>query len=161
MGGPLNRDEPIELMLTALDEAFDRKSWHGTNLRGSIRVLTVDQAGWCPAKGAHNIWEVVVHTAYWKYVVRRAITGAKRASFACKGLNWFPRDGRDAAQWASDFHLLVSEHRQLREAVAVFDPRRLNEIAARRFTYAQMIPGVAAHDLYHAGQIQLLKRLQK
>jgi uncharacterized damage-inducible protein DinB len=157
----LKHDERISLMLTALDESFDRKSWHGTNLRGSIRALTVEQAGWRPAKRMHNVWEVVVHAAYWKYAVRRAITGAKRASFACKGSNWFSRDGRDGAQWASDLQLLVSEHQRLREVVAAFDPRRLNEVAARRFTYAQMIRGVVAHDLYHTGQIQLLKRLQK
>jgi hypothetical protein len=149
------------LMLTALDEAFDRKSWHGTNLRGSIRGLKVEQAGWRPANGRRNVWEVVVHAAYWKYAVRRAITGVNRGSFACKGSNWFTRDGRDGAQWTSDVQLLVSEHRQLREAVAAFDPRRLNEIGSKRYTFAEMIRGVAAHDLYHAGQIQLLKRLQK
>ena len=50
-----------------LDEAFDRRSWHGTNLRGSIRGLPRSTAAWRPAPDRHNIWELVVHAAYWKY----------------------------------------------------------------------------------------------
>jgi uncharacterized damage-inducible protein DinB len=154
-------DAVIGLMLAALDEAFNRKSWHGTNLRGSLRSLTVDQAAWRPGKGRHNIWEIVVHTAYWKYAVRRAITGEKRGSFPYKGSNWFARDGTDGTEWRRDLKLFDNEHRQLRAAVAGFDPRKLGESSGRRFTYASLIRGIAAHDLYHAGQIQLLKRMQK
>jgi hypothetical protein len=150
----------IGLMLAALDEAFDRKSWHGTNLSGSLRSVTIDLAAWRPGKERHNIWEVVVHAAYWKYIVRRAITGEKRRSFLYKGSNWFRRDQADVAQWRSDLELLTGEHRQLREAITGFDSRRLSDVAGKKFTYDGLIRGVAAHDLYHAGQIQLLKRLR-
>ena len=58
------------ILLRMIDEAFDRKSWHGTNLRGAIRGLTVTEAAWRPEARRHNIWEIVVHVAYWKYAVR-------------------------------------------------------------------------------------------
>ena len=70
-----------DVLLRILDEAFDQRSWHGTNLRGSIRGLTPDAAAWRPAPGRHNIWELVVHAAYWKYAVRRRLLGEKRGSF--------------------------------------------------------------------------------
>src|SRR6266545_3527236 len=79
----------IAVLLTFIDEAFDRRSWHGPNLRGSIRGISAQQALWRPAPGRHNIWELVLHAAYWKYVVRRRITGEKRGSFVLGGSNYF------------------------------------------------------------------------
>lgn len=151
----------VRLLVDALDEAFDRRSWHGTNLRGSLRGVTASQAAWRPAPGRHNIWEIAVHAAYWKYVIWRVITGAKRGSFPLRGSNWFLREGAQAVEWRRDLQLLADQHRQLREAAAAFPANRLQSSTPKRaFTYAGLIRGVAAHDVYHAGQIQLLKRLR-
>ena len=95
-------DSGILQLLAALDEGFDARAWHGPTLRGSLRGVTPPQALWRPAPGRHNIWEIAVHAAYWKYVVRRVITGAKRGSFPLKGSNWFLRDRADAALWRED-----------------------------------------------------------
>ena len=152
---------PIQTMLEAIDEAFDRKSWHGTNLRGSLRSVTLEQALWRPAAGRHNIWEIVLHAAYWKYIIRRSITNEPRGSFTVKGHDWFARDESDPQAWRDDVKLLGDEHRKLRTAVAGLKPSALNRIARKRYSVAQLVRGAAAHDLYHAGQIQLLKRLQK
>ena len=87
--------EQIDLLLTVLDQAFDKKSWHGTNLRGSLRGITHSQASWRPAAERHNIWELTLHGAYWKYIVRRRLLGERRGSFPHKGSDWFPRpEGR-------------------------------------------------------------------
>ena len=153
-------DPAIAVLLAALDEAFDRKAWHGTNLRGSLRGLSAAQAASRPAAGRHNIWEIALHAAYWKYAVRRTITGAKRGSFPYRGSNWFPRPDADAALWRNDLELLRSEHHLLRAAVAGLPAERLSDPSAKkRYTVVALIRGVAAHDVYHAGQIQLLKRL--
>ena len=150
-----------ELLLDALDEAYDRRSWHGTNLRGSIRGLSRARATWRPSPDRRNIWELVVHAAYWKYAVRRRLTGDKRGSFPLRGSNWWTRPEEDTdAAWQRDIALLAAEHRALRDAVAAFAPGKLEAQApGSPFTYAALIRGAAAHDLYHAGQIQLLKKL--
>jgi uncharacterized damage-inducible protein DinB len=155
-----NRD--VELLLTILDQAYDRPSWHGTNLRGSLRGLTPEQAVWRPAPGRHNIWELVAHAAYWKYIARRRMTGEKRGSFALAGSDWFERgDALDRARWRADIALLDEMHRLLRENVAMLSDRDLaRRPAGSRVSSLAMLSGVAAHDLYHAGQIQLLKRLR-
>lgn len=151
--------DPISL-LAILDAAYDRKSWHGTNLRGSVRGVTIGQAAWRPSSRRHNIWELVVHCAYWKYVALRRLTGASRGSFALKGSNWFVREGPDDRRWREDVALLDRMHRELRAEVARLPPtviaRTPRGSTVSNFT---LLSGVAAHDLYHAGQIQLLKRL--
>lgn len=150
----------LSILLDLIDQAYERKSWHGTNLRGSILGLTESEALWRPGKGRHNIWEVVVHAAYWKYAVRRRLTGEKRGSFPLKGSNWFARRAGD--DWRGDVRLLADEHARLREAIAALDPTRLDRpVPKSRLTHRFLITGVASHDLYHAGQIQLLKRLQR
>ena len=151
-----------QMLLAMLDEAFDRRSWHGTNLRGSIRGLSLAAAAWRPAPNRHNIWELVVHAAYWKYAVRRRLTGEKRGGFPLEGSNWWLRPVEHSdKEWRRDVALLTAEHRRLREAVAAFPFSRLERRApGSPFTYAALVRGAAAHDLYHAGQIQILKRLQ-
>jgi uncharacterized damage-inducible protein DinB len=151
----------IQLLLSIIDQAYDRRSWHGTNLRGSIRGLSAERAARRPRSERHNIWEVVVHTAYWKYAVTRRLTGQKRGSFPLKGSNFFPRtESGNEKQWREDIALLEQTHRALREAVAMMSPRDLPRTAqGGKVTNAFLITGIAAHDLYHAGQIQLLKRL--
>jgi len=157
---PMRAFTPIQILLAFVDEAFDRKAWHGPTLFGSIRGVTAAAAEWRPAPGRHNIRELTVHAAYWKYAVRRRLTGDKRGSFALTGSNWFDPD--PSRSWQQDVRLLVDEHRKLRAAIAAFPASALGKpVDARRQTAVYTMRGIAAHDLYHAGQIQLLKRLQK
>lgn len=151
------------MLLRTLDQAFDHRSWHGTNLRGSIRGLTIADLSWRPGPGRHNIWETVVHAAYWKYAARRRLTGEKRGSFPLEGSNWFPRPvagQADAVQWRRDVRLLTQMHTALRQVVASLPQKALLARGSGAFDNLSLVIGIAAHDLYHAGQIQLLKRLR-
>ena len=172
-----------KLLLASIDEAYDARSWHGTNLRGALRGVTREQAAWRPtsAKAStsakatadktvgkpvdnrHNIWELMVHAAYWKYDIRRRLTGEKGRSFAMEGSNFWTRPIEGSlAEWRADLALLQREHDLLRQAVAVFPAARWSRTApGKPFNFEGLVRGVAAHDLYHAGQIQLLKRLQE
>jgi hypothetical protein len=149
-------------LLFLIDTAYDHVSWHGPNLRGSLRGVSPALAAWRPAAGRHNIWELTVHAAYWKYVAWRRLTGAKRGSFALGGSNWLARpQAATMAAWRADLAALDDAHRALRGVVERISPADLDRGAAaqRRVTNRALITGVAAHDLYHAGQIQLIKRL--
>lgn len=148
-----------DLLLRQIDQAYNRRSWHGANLRGALRGMTADDAAWRPGPGRNSIQEIVVHAAYWKYVVRRRLTGQKRGSFPLEGSNWFARPEADAAAWKADVRLLDDCHRALRETVASLSPKQLTR-AIGGWTVLDTVSGIAAHDLYHAGQIQLLKRLR-
>lgn len=153
----------VRQLLSIIEQAYDRRSWHGTNLRGSIRQVSAGQARWRPAPARHNIWEIVVHAAYWKYVAWRRLAGARRGSFPLKGSNWFrrPQDMSPEA-WRSDVALLDHMHRSLRAAVAKLSTSELHRTPrGSNVSNFALLSGIAAHDLYHAGQIQLLKKLSR
>ncbi len=157
------KDQRIPLLLDVLDQAFAARGWHGTTLRGALRGLTPEQALWRPGPRRHCIWEIVLHCAYWKYAVRRRLTGGGRGSFARGPSNW-PRlpERADLRAWREDVGLLEAEHAALREMVAGMGARQLNARSPRGvWRNVEQVHGIAAHDLYHTGQIQLLKRLQR
>jgi len=145
-----------ELILKLFDEAYEKKTWHGPNLRQAIRGVSAKQAAWRPGARRHNIWEETVHAAYWKYAVRRRIEGGKKGSFALKGSNFFPRPEKGKANedaWRADKELLRRENQALRAAIeGVLETPRGTKLL-------RQIYGVALHDVYHAGQIRLLRRL--
>ena len=153
----------VAMLLEIVDQAFDHKSWHGTTLRGSLRGLTPEEALWRPGPKRHNIWELTLHAAYWKYVVRRRLAGEAVGSFERKPSNWpaIP-DPATGSAWKRDVGFLENEHRKLREVVRALSPAELSLRSPRGvWTYAEEIHGIAAHDLYHTGQIQLIKRLMR
>ena len=154
----------VAQLVAILDQAYNKTSWHGTNLRGSLRRVTPAQAAWRPAAGRHNIWEIAVHAAYWKYAAARRFTGGARGSFPLKGSNWFRRPVAPGASiataWKADLDLLDDMHDALRAAVARLSAKDLSRTPpGKKVSNFALLSGVAAHDLYHAGQIQLLKRL--
>jgi hypothetical protein len=151
---------PADSLLRQLDQAFDHRSWHGPNLMGALRGLKGDVLVWRPQDGRHNIAELALHAAYWKYRALRLISDDAPRSFELEGSDFMTREGPlSAAAWKSDVDLLVSWHRRFRAAAEGLTASRLSEIAKEKFTVADAVAGVAAHDLYHAGQIQLIRRL--
>lgn len=149
----------MRLLTDLLTESFRSKAWHGPNLRGSIRGLSARQASRRPASHRHSIWEIVVHCAYWKYIVRRRIMGEKKGSFSVKGSNWFTV-GTSEREWKRDVLLLQTCHERLMEAVRSIRPSDLFRTPrGSTVNTAAILRGIASHDVYHAGQIQLIKRL--
>lgn len=165
----------INLLLKALARSYDQRGWHGPVLKGALRGVMLKTALWRPDAKRNSIRDLVIHCAYWKFVVRRWLLAAAlrgrgdhkgaRAAMAEK----FPRspvnfpdrkEAVNARRWREDLALLETEHRKLLLAVAAFPESLLDARAARTgMSYAEVIFGVAAHDLYHTGQISLLKRL--
>src|SRR5437762_6906463 len=130
-----NGPSVVDLLLLHLDQAFDKKAWHGPNLKGAIRRLSAEQASWRPGPGRRSIAEIVLHAAYWKYAVRRRLRGDKRGSFPLKGSNWFrlPSPLDDSA-WQQAVALLEAEHRALRATVAELPDDQLHDTPAGRKT---------------------------
>jgi len=156
-------DERVHLLLEMFDQAYTAPSWHGTPLKGTIRGVSAREARWRPGPKRHCIWDLVLHTAYWKCMVRRRLLRDPNISFPRDGANWpaLP-DKPDNAAWRRDRALLDEQHRLLHDAIATLQPAQLGRRGWRsKWPVKAEIYGIASHDLYHAGQIQILKRLMR
>jgi uncharacterized damage-inducible protein DinB len=151
-----------------VDSAFAGPAWHGPSLRASVRGLSADEASWRPAPDRHSAWELVLHTAYAKHRVVGRLDRALATRFARRlARPWWPSTERVAGApksaadaWREDLELLDASHRRLIDTLAALPPGRLGQ--SRRgssFTFREEVAGTALHDVYHAGQILLLRRL--
>jgi hypothetical protein len=155
-------DSRIEEILKLLDPPSGTKLWYGgASVTGCLRGVSAGLARWKPAPRPHAIWELTLHLAYWKYAVRRHLEDLPEGSFPRSPSDWpaLPEPADESA-WKADRVLLRSEHQQLVAAIRAMDPTLLDEQVpgSRHHRYADLLFGTVGHDLYHVGQIQLLKR---
>lgn len=146
-----------------IDSAFTGKGWQGATLTGSVRGLILKEALWRPGKNRKCIWEHLLHCAYWKHAVVRALTGEEPPPLDRSPSNWPKPPARPTLKaWREDLALLKRIHTMLQRAVDRIDPKDYPKtIPNRKNRYGVLIAGIAAHDLYHVGQIQLIKRLAR
>jgi uncharacterized damage-inducible protein DinB len=153
----------ITLLVEAIQPRSGRRGWHGgPTPPGALRGVTAQQAAWRPGPKRKSIWGLALHIAYWDYAVRRLLDGSARGEFPRAPSNWpAPPERPDQRSWSADVALLRAEHDRLVEAALRVDPERLGRRppGSRQWTYGELLTGIAMHDAYHTGQIQLVKRL--
>jgi len=143
------------------DEAALQKAWHGTNFLGSLSNVKPAEALKRVSVNRHNIWELAVHSSYWKYRIIQRIKRDKEFKFPFKGTNWFKSPANlSTKEWKEIRNLARIMHVKLQETISGLKENELmrgNENS--KYTNWQLIVGIAYHDVYHTGQIQLLKKL--
>jgi uncharacterized damage-inducible protein DinB len=157
----------IRLLQENVQPRRGRRGWHGgPSPLGALRGVTAEEASWRPGPRRKSIWDLTLHIAYWKYAVRRRLedhaTSDRGAGFDRGPSNWpRPVDSADTRAWAADVALLRTEHEKLLRAIASVRPSQLTRKPSGRgeWTYGELILGIAQHDAYHIGQIQMMKRL--
>ena len=156
-------DTATDWLVQLLDEAFDGPAWHGPALSSAVRGFSAEQAAWRPAAGRRSAWEIVLHCAYWEHRVHERVAPDTAPAFPRTGSNWpdLPEE-LSGSRWRADVALLKSVHAGLREAVASLPAASLRRPApGQKKTRLANIIGVCYHDVYHAGQIRLLHRIQQ
>ena len=144
-----------------LRRAFDGGAWHGDSLFEILEGVTAAQAVARPIASAHTIWELVLHIAAWDGVVVRRLGGV--AVTLSDAENFPPVSDTSETAWRKALAEVRSVHEKLVAAVAAFPDSRLDEIvpgnSSAGYTFYFMFHGVVQHELYHAGQIALLKKM--
>jgi len=145
-----------------LRRAFQGDAWHGDSLLEILDGVTAAQAAARPLKHAHTIWELVLHITAWDSAVRRRLAGA---AVDLSDEQNFPSvmDPSENA-WRRTIEQTRKVHNELVQAVEAFPDERLAEKVPGKksepdwYDFYYMLHGVVQHELYHAGQIALLKK---
>jgi uncharacterized damage-inducible protein DinB len=150
----------IQRLEDQLRRAFEGNAWHGPAVRELLADITAATAAARPLSSAHSIWEIVLHMATWEEVVRRRLQGETVADLPSEQ-DWPPlRDSSEVA-WSQAVQALEQANRTLRQMIARANEARLAEIVpGKDHSVYVMLHGIIQHDLYHAGQIAVLKKAQ-
>ncbi|HEY8470097.1 MAG TPA: DinB family protein [Longimicrobiales bacterium] len=148
----------LERLVHQVERVFAGRAWHGPSVLGALRGVDAAAASWRPGPDRHDIWEIVLHIAFWKHEVRKRL-GEDAGRFARSPRDW-PRapERRTGVAWREDLALLRAEHAALIATARALDVAQLDDRAGR-WTRGEMLFGIAAHDAYHAGQIRLIRKL--
>jgi uncharacterized damage-inducible protein DinB len=148
----------IDRILDQMDRAFSGDAWHGPPLKSLLDGLLAEEASKHPLEGAHSIWEIVQHITAWNAIVRRELSG--EALSVTTEQDWPLVWEVSEAAWRRTVENLVEAHSRLRETARQLRDEQLDEKPIKRTDNSRyvMLHGIVQHDLYHAGQIAVLKK---
>jgi uncharacterized damage-inducible protein DinB len=142
-----------------LGRAFDGSAWHGPAMLELLADVDAATAAAKPLKDVHSIWELVLHVAAWDGAALRRLSGEK-----CQpegAANFPPVTNPTPAAWRKAVAEMKRTHQSLVKTVAGLSDARLRDrVPGKRYDFYHMLHGMAQHELYHAGQIAILKKAQ-
>ena len=141
--------------------AFEGEAWHGPAVLALLDGVTAQQAAAHPIAGAHSIWELTLHIAAWERACLRRLNGDPAQLTDAE--DWEPINDTSDAAWEATKQELIDNHRKLLDAISNVDESRLDELIYNdpNVPYSSVyvtLHGGVQHDLYHAGQIAMLKK---
>lgn len=146
------------LFARIIEEGYGPGAWHGADLKAALADVTSDSAFRRPAPGRHNVAEIALHHAYCTRSVRAQLSGATPEPFVLEGDDWFPLSSASALTWDDVLAVTDAEQRRLATLVADIASGRVTSplTPTERF---DILLGITCHAIYHAGQVQLVKRM--
>jgi len=148
----------VERIRDQFERAFEGDAWHGPSVMSLLDGVTAAQAAAHPIPGAHSNWELTLHIAAWEDACRRRLEGDPAQ--LTENEDWRPITDNSDAAWDSTKRELIDTHRRLLDAIMAIDDARLSQpmITAGEASVYVTLHGGVQHDLYHAGQIAMLKK---
>jgi len=137
-------------------EGYGDGAWHGSDLKAALADVTPDLAYWRPGKGRHNIAEIALHHSYTVRSVRSRLTGGTPEAFPVEGEDWFTVDDKQTS-WPKIVETVAMQQDRLNEAISGLHSATL----ADDVNPFDLVLGITCHAIYHAGQIQLIKVMNR
>jgi hypothetical protein len=142
-----------------LREGYGPGAWHGPDLKAALAEVTPALAFWRPGPGRHNIAEIALHHAYYARSVRTQLSGKNAEPFVMAGEDWFAVDDERKLSWENIRATVDEQQGRLSELIRDVETGAVSSpvTADERLT---LVLGITCHAIYHAGQVQLIKRLR-
>ena len=149
----------IQRILDQLKRAYEGEAWHGPSVREVLAGVTAEQAHARPLANGHTIYELVRHIAVWEDAGRRRLEGDRAQIPLSSPEDWPPPDDTSEEAWEQAKRALDGGHQALVAAIERVDDSKLDEPILEGLSSVYVtLHGVIQHDLYHAGQIAILKK---
>jgi hypothetical protein len=153
-----NAGSSLMALARIVREGYGEGAWHGPDMRAALSDVAPDSAFWRPAPGRHNIAEVALHHAYTVHAVRGRLAAGASEKFVLEGEDWFEANADGPMAWPQILDVVRVEQEQLAALVAdIAEARRKPALGDEECL--NLVLGITCHAVYHAGQVQLLKRL--
>lgn len=143
-----------------LSEGYGPGAWHGADLKAALTDVDPALAFWRPAPGRHSIAEIALHHAYYIRAVRSQISGQPAESFVLDGDDWFLLNGEKTLPWQTIQATVASQQERLGSLVAGIETGDLTSSLSEDERF-KLVLGITCHAIYHAGQVQLIRRLRE
>jgi uncharacterized damage-inducible protein DinB len=142
-----------------LHRAFYGTAWHGPSVLELLEDVDAETAAAKPLGGVHSLWELLLHIQAWDRAAMVRLDGQKCQP---EGVDNFPLVHQPTASaWRKTVLATKRTHDALVKTVAKLSDARLrNRVPGKRYDFYHMLHGIAQHELYHAGQIAILKKAQ-
>jgi hypothetical protein len=150
----------LALCSRILREGYGPGAWHGPDMKAAIADVTAAQAFSRPAAGLHNIAEIALHHAYYVRAVRGQLTGTTPEPFVIEGEDWFDLRPDGPLSWDGIQRALDVEYAKLADVVSRLESGT-QASPVPEYERMDLVLGITCHAVYHAGQIQLVKRFLK
>jgi uncharacterized damage-inducible protein DinB len=155
---PSAHSEPTRIA-DQLRRAFEGDAWHGPALLELLEDVTAATAAARPVAEVHSIWELILHVAAWDGAALRRLAGEKTQLTGVANFPVVPKPTE--AAWRKTVAQVKRTHERLVKTVAMLPDSRLRErVPGKKYDFYHLLHGVAQHELYHAGQIALLKKVR-
>ena len=143
-----------------LRETYAGATWVGPSLQDILRGLTPEQAYSRPIPNAHTVWEIILHMTAWRLFTWHKLNGNHAFDIASPEQDWPPMENDSLPAWEAALTELEKSQQLLLEALDGLSDDKLHEtVSDRDYSYYKLLHGIIGHDLYHGGQIVLLRKM--
>ena len=148
--------DEVKLLYDQIETTFRGKSWHGPNMIQVLEGVSADKARLRPLSERHNIWELVNHMNYWMRAALYGLNGGEVPK--PEGVEDWPPVGLTEEEWRESVADLERTVNAILNALMGFSTINLEEnVPEKGYNYRSLLHGVLHHNLYHMGQIAVLR----
>jgi len=150
---------PLEHIADQFTRTYAGETWHGDPIKRILQDIDPQQAFRKPSQNVHSLWEIILHIIAWEKVVLKSLQGAAYTMLHDED-DWPLAKEPSSEAWQATLKVLEETTETLRTLIAAFPETKLHEqVPGQNFTFYMALHGVIHHNLYHAGQIAILKKM--
>lgn len=144
----------------ALKMIYNGSPWHGASLLHLLKGVDYLQASQRPVSGGHTIWELVQHILNWREFAIKKMEGETDFDITLNSSDdWVYSQAPIEAQWQNLLSELVASQQTILEILESWFDEQLDEkVPGKDYTFYTLLQGIMDHDIYHAGQLALVRK---